>query len=85
MLNEKDLLPFLAILTPALSEASSDRDKYKQWWHDECRKTDELNATIKTQHAEIVRLNEELQAARENTTCIDGLKAAETEAANEES
>lgn len=70
MLNEKTLVTTISAISGQLKAAVEDVEQYRKWWQDEAAKTAELNATIEKQHAEILRLTEEVNNYRETGTIV---------------
>lgn len=70
MLNEKEMLKMLSDTTAALTDTVAEREQYKKWWLDSDKINKEQDATIKSQHEEILRLTEELNVLRDTGTIV---------------
>jgi len=81
MLDMKAQAQALELTAKNLTAALEERDMYQRLWSAETTKTTEQQKTIADQHAEIVRMNEELNALRETGTIIVHDKAKSEEEA----
>ena len=64
MLDMKAQAQALELTAKNLTAALEERDMYQRFWNEEATKTTAQQKTISEQRAEIVRMNEELNALR---------------------